>query len=95
MTLAYSTYLGGTDDDIAEGIAVDSAGAAYVTGATLSTNFPTQDEFQTQQADRDAFVTKLSPDSGGAVTLAYSTYLGGTGFDSGRELPSTPQEPPM
>ena len=39
-----------------------------MTGATQSTNFPTQDEFQTDQAVDDAFVTKLNPDSGGAGT---------------------------
>ena len=80
MTLAYSTYLGGNGLDSGEGIAVDSLGAAYVTGATQSTNFPTQDPFQTDQDADDVFVTKLNPDPGGAddVTLAYSTYLGGS-----------------
>ena len=39
--LVYSTYLGGSDDDFGNGIAVDGAGSAYVTGATGSTNFPT------------------------------------------------------
>ena len=68
VTLAYSTYLGGSGFDSGEGIAVDSAGAAYVTGATQSTNFPTQDQFQTDQAQDDVFVTKLNPDSGAATT---------------------------
>ena len=39
--LVYSTYLGGSDDDVGFGIAVDGAGSAYVTGETLSTDFPT------------------------------------------------------
>ena len=39
--LIYSTYLGGSTSDIATGIAVDTAGIAYVTGYTGSTNFPT------------------------------------------------------
>ena len=39
--LVYSTYLGGSDDDVGCGIAVDGAGSAYVTGGTVSTNFPT------------------------------------------------------
>jgi hypothetical protein len=83
VTLAYSTYLGASDNDSGFGIAVDSAGAAYVTGITASMNFPTEAEFQTDQGGLDVFVTKLNPDSGGAVTLAYSTYLGGSDSDSG------------
>lgn len=86
VTLAYSTYLGGGAADLGHGLAVDSAGAAYVTGETDSTNFPTQDQYQTDQVGRDAFATKLDPDSGGAVTLAYSTYLGGASSDTGRGI---------
>jgi Ca2+-binding RTX toxin-like protein len=87
VTLAYSTYLGGTGNDYGFQIAVDSAGAAYVTGRTgssgVGTGFPTQDPFQPDNGGGDdAFVTKLNPDSGGAVTLAYSTYLGGGGGET-------------
>jgi hypothetical protein len=79
--LVYSTYLGGGGRDIANGIVVDSAGNAYVTGQTYSTNFPTQNPFQGVFGGYvDAFVTKLSPDGS---TLVYSTYLGGSGFDTG------------
>jgi hypothetical protein len=81
--LEYSTYLGGgggaAPTDQANGIAVDSSGAAYVTGNTNSTDFPTEDEAQPDQAGFDAFLTKLAP-SGAA--LDYSTYLGGDSFDS-------------
>jgi hypothetical protein len=83
VTLAYSTYLGGGDDERGLGVAADSTGAAYVTGSTASTNFPTQDRFQGNQTGSDAFVTSLDPDSGGPVTLAYSTYLGGGSDDGG------------
>jgi hypothetical protein len=78
--LAYSTYLGGSGDDWGGGIAVDGAGSAYVTGTTGSTNFPTQSPFQAtlQGGYYDVFVTKLTP-AGNA--LAYSTYLGGSGYD--------------
>src|SRR5262249_6161673 len=64
------------------GIAVDSAGNAYVTGDTISTNFPTtQGVFQPSSAGfQDAFVTKLNA-TGNA--LVYSTYLGGSGGDAG------------
>src|SRR5207302_10380673 len=41
VILAQSTYLGGSGDDVGFGIAVDSAGSAYVTGDTASANFPT------------------------------------------------------
>ena len=79
--LFFSTYLGGSGDDVARGITVDSSGNAYVTGYTGSTNFPaTSGAFQTTLAggvSRDAFVTKLD----GAGLLSYSTYLGGTGDD--------------
>jgi len=73
--LVYSTYLGGSDAEDLEGIAVDRAGSAYVSGNTGSTNFPTHLPFQASlQGSQDAFLTKLSPDGTG---LAYSTYLGG------------------
>src|SRR5947209_16249419 len=74
--LAYSTYLGGSNADLGNGIAVDSAGNAYVAGQTASTNFPTANASQGKYGggQNDAFVTKLNA-SGPA--LIYSTYLGG------------------
>ena len=74
--LVYSTYLGGSKDDQANGIAVDSAGNAYVTGWTTSTDFPTADPLQaTDVSDNEtAFVTKINA-AGSA--LSYSTFLGG------------------
>jgi Bacterial Ig-like domain (group 3)/Beta-propeller repeat len=79
--LVYSTYLGGSGDDFAGGIAVDSAGNAYVTGSTGSTNFPTMNPLQPAfgGGGRDAFVAKLNP-SGSA--FVYSTYLGGSGSEN-------------
>jgi len=83
--LVYSTYLGGSDFDWGSGIAVDAAGSAYVTGATTSTDFPTQSPYQATYhgGDCDAFVTKLMP-AGNA--LFYSTYLGGSGQENGKEI---------
>jgi len=78
--LVYSTYLGGSETDVAEGIAVDSSGNAYVTGYTNSAGFPTMNPFQAAFArgDDDVFVTKLNASG---TALVYSTYLGGGGFD--------------
>jgi hypothetical protein len=82
--LVYSTYLGGNGQDLGRGIAVDSAGNAYVTGATSSTNFPTASPIQAANAGAtDAFVAKLNA-AGSA--LVYSTYLGGSGTDVAFEL---------
>ena len=81
-SLAYSTYLGGSAEDGSNGIAIDSQGAAYVTGATFSPGFPTTPgAFDTSHNGfADAFVTKVNTSGS---SLAYSTYLGGSGMDSG------------
>ena len=68
--LVYSTFLGGTDGDHAQGIAVDAAGAAFVTGGTSSSDFPTKDSIQ---GPAPGFTTKLAPSGS---TLDFSTYLG-------------------
>lgn len=79
--LVYSTYLGGADDDDSGSIAVDSKGAAYVTGYTKSTNFPTNKAVQKKRAgETDAFITKIDPKGN---SLLYSTYLGGSDIDYG------------
>lgn len=81
--LVYSTYLGGSEDDGANAIALDENGSAYVAGYTGSSNFPiSPGAFQTQfnGAFLDAFVTKLDPSGS---TLEYSTYLGGSGEADG------------
>ncbi|TAN21797.1 MAG: DUF1573 domain-containing protein [Acidobacteria bacterium] len=91
-SLIYSTYLGGNGDDEATGIAVDSTGAAYVTGFTNSTNFPTTAAVPPIQAANaggyDAFVTKFAV---GGAKLDYSTYLGGTGDDKAAAIAVDPQ----
>jgi hypothetical protein len=82
--LVYCTYLGGSGDDQAYGIAVDATGAAYVTGATESHDFPVVHPLQSNLAGgRNAFVLKLSP---AGNSLAYSTYLGGSSSDSGNGI---------
>ncbi len=84
-TPIYSTYLGGLRSDCGCGIAVDTAGSAYVTGFTFSQDFPTANAFRTWPGDNDfnAFVTKINA-AGSA--LAYSTYLGGLRTDEGYSI---------
>jgi hypothetical protein len=89
--LTYSTYLGGTGDEVSWAIAVDSSGSAYISGYTGSTNYPTASPFQASKAAaNDAFITKFNP-AGSA--LVYSTYLGGNGdealFDVGIAVDSS------
>jgi len=80
--LTYATYLGGTGNDVANGIALDASGDAYVTGSTSSIDFPTASPVQAANAGQgDAFLSKIKPDGSG---LVYSTYLGGSGADSGQ-----------
>lgn len=83
--LVYCTYLGGSADDVATSLAIDSAGNAYVAGSTQSANFPvsagayqtrfgglTDDAFYSRG---DAFVVKLSP---AGDNILWSTFLGGS-----------------
>jgi hypothetical protein len=82
-TLVYSTYLGGTTGDGATAIAIDRAGDAYVTGLTVSSNFPvTSGAFQTTSKTTSgastAFVAKMNPTG---TALVYATYLGGSTND--------------
>jgi hypothetical protein len=80
--LVYSTYLGGSGGDGGGGVALDSAGNAYVSGYTFSTNFPTTPgAFQTTCCG--AFVSKINPSG---TALVYSTYLGGSGGDQGNAI---------
>ena len=91
--LVYSTFLGGGDDQSGNDIHVDSAGNAYVTGTTTSTDFPTTPgAFQRALVPGncgtvskpspcpDAFVSKLNP---AGTALVFSTYLGGGRRDEG------------
>jgi hypothetical protein len=81
----YSTYLGGSDWDNGQGIAVDASGNAYVTGYTASSDFPTTPgALQRTSGGRvDAFVAKLNTTG---TALVYSTYLGGSLDDWGQSI---------
>lgn len=83
-TLVYSTFLGGSVQDLGQAIAVDAAGNAYVAGHTESADFPTTPSaLESTFAGRiDAFVTKLDPTG----TVLYSTFLGGSNWDLGNGI---------
>jgi hypothetical protein len=82
--LAWCTYLGGSSDDRAFGVAVDAGGNVYVTGWTYSANFPLVKAAQSRfGGGRDAFVTKLDPSG---TMILYSTYLGGSNYDQGNAI---------
>jgi hypothetical protein len=77
--LSFSTFLGGSGIDAANGIAVDAVGNVYVAGRTESADFPTLDAYDGGlSGSKDAFVVKLSPNG---KTLLFSTYLGGSDFE--------------
>ena len=82
--LGWSTFLGGSKDDRAYGLAVDDAGYVYLAGETTSLDFPTTaGAFDSTRDNYAAFVTKLDPT---ASSLVYSTFLGGTGTDYGEDM---------
>jgi hypothetical protein len=83
--LIYSTYIGGSFDEIGYSIALDGSGNAYITGDTGSTDYDiTPGAFQTTKgANSDVFVTKLNSTGTG---LIYSTYIGGSSGDYGNAI---------
>ena len=99
-SLLYSTYLGSTHNDFANGIAVDANGRAYVAGMTLgrvgafegepaaTTPFPTTaGAYQTTFTGiAAAFVTKFDPTASGAASVVYSTLIGDGGGHLGRAI---------
>jgi len=89
-TLLYSSFLGGTGDDIGKGIAVDGSRNAYVVGSTASADLDTKAPAGQalpplrpffQGGSTDAFVAKIDTTVSGASSLTYLTYFGGSGTD--------------
>ena len=82
-SLLWSSFLGGKDRDQANGIVVVDDGSCYVTGDTLSSDFPTFNAYNnTFGGNSDIFVTKFSSDG----TLLWSTFLGGDYDDNGNSI---------
>jgi hypothetical protein len=83
-SILYSTFLGGSGDDVGTDITVNETGQVYVVGRTASTDFPTANPEQPYLGGgQDAFVTALDLTTS---SLVYSTYLGGSGDDSPARL---------
>jgi hypothetical protein len=82
--VSFATYLGGEGGDSGKSVAVDASGNAYITGLTVSPDFPTSHPLATYHSPAggpsDAFITELSSRGNG---LVFSTFLGGSGFDEG------------
>jgi hypothetical protein len=81
----YATYLGGLHGEVAYDVTSDAAGNIYVTGYTLSANFPVSPDglVKSGGGGTDAFFAKLNPAVAGAGSLVYSSYLGNTGTHVG------------
>jgi hypothetical protein len=88
--LAYASYIGGsTASDTANAIAVDPQGRMWITGGAQSTDFPTVAPLQSGlngSFSQDIFIAGFDPSQSGTATLIYSTYLGGTSWDTGRGI---------
>jgi hypothetical protein len=87
QNLAYSTYLGGSLADAGQAITFDGTGRLYVTGDTASDDFPASGGFQTGRAgSQDAFFAIVDLSQSGTASLQYASYLGGSGWDTGRGI---------
>lgn len=87
-SLVYSSFVGGSDFDVAYGLAVDAGGDAYLVGNTLSADFPTVNAFRPTigsvgNVSQDAFVAKLNANG---TALLFSTFLGGHENDGGNSI---------
>jgi len=74
----YSTYLGGSESDAGQGVAIGALNEIYVTGTATSWDFPWKDNFQPFNGSADVFIAKLNLAMPGSASLIYATPLGGT-----------------
>ena len=76
--LAYSTYVGGSESDVGQGVVIGAPNEVYVTGTASSWDFPWKDNFQPFNGGADAFIAKFDLVMPGSTSLIYATPLGGT-----------------
>ncbi|HEV2472244.1 MAG TPA: SBBP repeat-containing protein, partial [Chthonomonadales bacterium] len=80
-TLLYSTYFGGTANDIAYGVAVNSTGEAAICGSTNSTDIPASGYQNACGGGFDGLIAAFDTTKSGLASLIYASYLGGSGTD--------------
>ncbi len=92
FALSFSTYLGGSEQDVGYAIDVDAAGAIYVAGLTKSENLPLAGVpvQEGRWGPQDGFVAKLDPAQPAPYSRVYTTYLGGSGIEHCRALAVSP-----
>jgi len=88
--ITYASFLGGSSNDAAYALAIDSSNAIYVTGQAGSNNFPTttgayKTSFDSSPGAEAIFVAKIDPTKSGAASLIYSTFLGGSATGEGAD----------
>ncbi len=87
----YSSYFGGSGDDTGSAVTFDPAGRIFISGTSRSTDFPIAGGFQTVNGSaQTAVVIGFDPSQSGSATLIYSTYLGGSGGETGRGIAAAP-----
>lgn len=82
-TLSYSTYLGGSNVDVGLGVTLDRFGSCFITGSTLSSDFPTFNPLMGYQGQQDIFITKFNSK---ASAPEYSTFVGGSADDVATDI---------
>jgi hypothetical protein len=87
--VTYSSFLGGDNNDAGSAIALDAAENIYLTGFTLSRDFPTKNAFEDHNDYSAAFVAKFNPREEGRHSLIYSTFLRGDEFEEGTGIAVT------
>jgi hypothetical protein len=83
-SIVYADYIGGSSDDCASALALDSTNDVFLTGLTYSPDFPTVNPYQGYiSTSGAAFVTEVSPNG---ASLVYSTYLSGSSYTEGNAI---------